>query len=350
MKKYIFLLITLGTLSVTVYAQDSLQVKAFQQSDCGLMEGFIMGAYNENYKGLNDNDFDTIINRLNILLNCKDIQMCRKSDFRFDAWFTLMRIGDIKWTTHRQDILIFLKKFLTEMLSENSFLNKENRNILLTDKGCPFSLSDPTTFPQACYWVVMKLDRESGVKLIEDTWGKIVQDEPFASQLRMDIVHTLSPYYKNNDVQLLLERIEKTNMPDKYRQRIQQMRYKYELLQSKNQLLAWKTITQRGLFETSGYFWIDNISVLKETFTNIDIKIPLDLAVQEKDIKTKYWLTYSACFLINSKYPTKAEASLVKQIDKLVESLKNEKFNFKTGDANEDDYLNDAYQALKTWH
>lgn len=200
------------------------------------------------------------------------------------------------------------------------------------------------------------MDTTFGAELIVNTWEQIKIDEPFSNNLRSDLIRNVKPYYRNSSVQSILERIERTNMSKIDSQRVQELRDKYEFIKSQNQPEAWKKLILRSIIQENkdlyigNQIWIKNIKILKEVFETVDIKVPLELAQIEKDIKIKYWLTYSCCYLENSNYPNKSDERLVKRIHNLISEVEIERANSKNVTTYEIDYLNQEYQTFKQWH
>jgi hypothetical protein len=349
MNKNIILLFMYCILSMTACAQDNSQPKRSGIPECGC--GISFGAYTESYIALNDKDWDTISSKLDIFLNCKDIQVSRAT-YSSDVWFTLMRLKDIEWTTHKADVLNYLSKFVKKILAGDSYLTQSNRNILYDDRGCFYGIGDPMKIPFACYWVILKLDTEYGVTLINDTWQELSANEPFSNNFRNDIINALKDYYKNDKVQLLLEKIEKQKMTKDNIEVIAEIKDKYEVYKINNQPKAWERliVTLPVDLSGSGQIWQKNINNFKEVFGEVDISIPLKLAEQEKNLNKRYWLAYSCCGLVNGNYPNKVDNELIQRIDKLVNEVQKEITPLKKGANGEIDYLNVAYQALKKWH
>lgn len=357
MKKNIFLLALSGILSITACAQDNSQAKRLKVTDCP-MHGIDLGTTGPYYLASTENGIDSMKDKLNILLNCKDIELCRQNNQSRDAWFTLMRIRNIKWTTHKAEILNYLDVFFKQIINEKSYLNKQNRNMLFNDKGCRYNNGDPISIPFACFWATLKIDSVFAVKLIDESWEQIKEDEPFSNEFRSSIIYWLKEYYKNLDVQLLLKKIEQSKMTASDISDIELMMDKFEFFNKQNQLDAWNRFIKRSLTKSSENLftesnmivWMNNMGALKEVFGNVDITIPLKLAEQEKNIRTKYLLAYSCCWLINNMYPNKSDKSLLNRIDKLVNSVNIEIAPLKKGTKEEVDYLKESYQTLKKWH
>lgn len=355
MKKTFYQFLTLTCFSITLFAQDTVQIQPHWGPECGCGPGY--GVYDQRYKALNDKDWQLIINNLDTFLS-KDIQVSRDSAYSYDAYNTLMRIRDIEWTTHKEIILKYLNGFVRKILRGDSYLTQSNRNILYRKDGCSFGIGDPTGIPFDCYWVILKIDVKSGIKLINDTWEEIAVNEPFSNNLRSRIIFQLTEHYKNWDVQLLLNKFKKTKLTPKDSLIIEGMKDKYEFATLNNQLKAWEKLLYRSLSKSTSdimtdqnmWLWMDNMAILKEVFSKVNILIPLELAEKEKDIKLKYSLAFSCCWLINNKYPIKSDENLIKRVDKLVEEVQNQFLTLKKGTHGEIDYLNNAYQALKKWY
>lgn len=228
MKKYIFLFLTTIFLSINACTQDRVSARL----DCG--EGIDIGTYIESYKSFNEKEWSVMADDLNAFLGCKDIQASRDSQYAVVAWFTLMRISDIKWTSHKMEVVDYLNKFVKKILVGDSYLTKSNKNILTNSKGCLFKNGDPMSIPYACYWVTLKIDEKAAVKLINDTWSEISIDEPFSNNLRSNIINELKNHYKSSDVQLLLNKFEQTKMTSNDSTIIQEMKDKYEFRKSQN--------------------------------------------------------------------------------------------------------------------
>ena len=355
MKKYIRLVALLTTLSLTTYAQNDAQIENSTRNPCFVQE-LDFGTYFSEHGVLTENSFDTILTKLNAVLNCKDIQVCREKRLALDAWFTLMRIQDIKWTIHKADILIYLKDWVEQILKGNSYLNQSNKNIFYAVSGCPYVNGDPITLPSSCYAITLRLDTKYGVKMIDDTWRLIIKDEPFENRLRNGVLNLMNIYYKNADVQLLLEKLEKTNIASEDIQKIQEIKFQYRLSQSKNQVEAWEKIilynqdkSSRVLPIEHKEIWQKSVKILEKIFGyDLEVKDPLMLAEREKDFKVKYWLTYICCYLENGNYPKKTNEEVVKRIYKLVGDVQNQNVNNKTKE--DIDYLDEVYQYFKKWH
>ena len=347
----------LTVLSTTAYTQNNtLQIKDSIRNPCFVQE-LDYGTYYDGYRVLTEKSLDTIIIKLDAILNCKDIQLCREKGLASDSWHTLMRIQDIEWTTHKTDIISYLKNWLKQILSGNSYLNGNNKNIFYDKDGCPYVNGDPISLPSSCYAVIMKLDIKVGVKIIEETWDLISKDEPFENQLRGGILNVSNIYYyKSTYVQSLLEKLEKTKIPENEIIRIQEIKFKYELSQSKSQMEAWeKLILQnkaklsKSLFDENKQIWEKNIGTLQLLFGHkLEVKAPLESAEKEKDLAVRYWLAYSTCYIENSNYSNKSDEAIVNRIHKLVNNIQSRNLS-KEINMNID-YLNEAYQLFKKWH
>ena len=343
-------------LSTTAYTQSNTQqIKDSIRNPCFVQE-LDYGTYYDGYRVLTEKSLDTIIIKLDAILNCKDIQLCREKGLASDSWHTLMRIQDIEWTTHKTDIISYLKNWLKQILSGNSYLKGNNKNIFYDKNGCPYTNGHPISLPPSCYGVIMKLDIKDGVKIIEENWTLISKDEPFENRLRGGILNLLNIYYKSPYVQSLLKKLEKTKIPDNEIIKIQEIKFKYELSQSKSQMEAWgKLILQnkaklsKSLFDENKQIWEKNIGKLQQLFGyKLEVKAPLESAEKEKDLAVKYWLAYSTCYIENGNYPNKSDEAIVKRIHKLVSNIQSQNLS-KEINMNID-YLNEAYQLFKKWH
>lgn len=353
MKKYIYLAAILTIVSLTIYGQNDTRIEDKIRNSCPIHE-LDFGTYFDEHRALTENSYDTILTKLNMVSNCKDIQVCREKRLALDAWFTLMRIQDIEWTTHKADILIHLKNWVEQILNGNSYLNQSNKNILYNTNGCPFVSGDPISLPSACYAVILKLDTKYAIKTIDNTWGLIIKDEPFNNRLRNGILNLININYKNTDIQLLLEKLEKTNISKTDIQKIQEIKLKYALSQSKNQAEAWEKIVLFGRSDTakmspieSKEIWDKKFDMLEKVFGyGLEADAPLVAVEKEKDSDVKYWLAYMSCYIENANYPNKSNDTTIKRIDKLVNDVKNQGLGSKEGK----DYLDEAYQIFKKWH
>ena len=107
----------LTVLSTTAYTQsDTQHIKDSIRYPCFVQE-YDYGTYFDSYRVYTEKSLDSIIIRLDALLNCKDIQLCREKRLALDSWNILMRIQDIEWTTHKTDIISYLKNWLKQILS-----------------------------------------------------------------------------------------------------------------------------------------------------------------------------------------------------------------------------------------
>lgn len=357
MKKYILVYLKFICLSMTIYAQDSTQLERRIGPECGC-GGYTLGSYGASYNAFNDKDWDAINSKLEIFISQNDIKISRDYGYSNSTWSMLMRIQDIEWTVHKMDVLDYLDKFVKKILTEKSYLTKVNRNILYDNKGCLFKYGDPISIPFASYWSILKIDTKHGVNLINNTWEIINLNEPFSNKLRSDIIRSLKDYYRDADVQLLLEKIEKASITESDRQIINVMKDKYEFFKSQNEIEAWKKLLFRSATQSTddlmssenSLLWIRNTAILKDVFGEVNLLIPLELAEQEKDAKRKYVLTYSFCWLVNRKYPKKIDEGLIKRLDKLVIDVEQQCLIFKKATNNEVDFLKEAYEIVKKRH
>lgn len=347
MKKFIFLtmVLTISTLSIQAQVDSAIKYPCYVQE-------LDMGTYSDKYSELTEKDFNKIETRLNKLLSIKDIQVLRKTGFTLNCWFTLMRIRDIKWVNRKTDILVFVNSFLKQILENNSFLNAKNKNILYDLEGCPYTAGDPLTFPYACYWVTMEIDAKFATNMLDETWGLISNNEPFSNDLRGALINLLSNYYNDSNVQSFLKKLEKTKLLNNESLRIQEIKFNYELKKSKSQFEAWEKLTSLNKTKLSHELSIENKSVWEKDIRrfegifgyNLEVKPAVELAEQEKDTSTKYWLAYLACYIENGNFPKKSDNALIKRIHKLVSDVQNEAKDIKQN------YLNDAYKIFKEWH
>lgn len=351
MKKNTVLFLIFYVLSSAIYAQDTTPIKHLSGSECGCGDAF--GSYDEGYGVFNDKDWHLIKTKLDTFLSRKNIQESRNLGYSGDAWNILMRMRAIEWTTHKKDAIRYLNQFTKKILVGDSYLNKSNKNILHDSMGCPYTNGDPMRMPYAAYSVVMKLDANEGVKMMDATWGLLAENEPFSNNLRIGLIGLLGNEFKNADIQPFLIKLENTSRLNTEIQKIQEIKLKYALSQSKNQAEAWEKValqnkvnlTKMSYMESMG-IWEKNSESLEMIFGyGLDVSAPLSVAEKEKDSITKYWLAYMCCYIENGNYPNKSNDATTKRIDKLVQAVQNQGFN-KEGK----DYLDEAYQIFKKWH
>ena len=119
---------------------------ATNRPPCFVHEMYGLGYYSHEFESIKKENWATLKNQLELILETKDIGYWRKRDV--SIFFSLMRLKDIEWGDTKNDVEDFLIHFAEQILKGKSFLSSNNRNILYQEDGCSRSLSDPIYLPQ----------------------------------------------------------------------------------------------------------------------------------------------------------------------------------------------------------
>lgn len=312
------------------------------------------GYYRHEFESIKKENWATLKNQLELILETKDVEYWRKRDE--STFFSLMRLKDIEWGDTKNDVEDFLTHFAEQILKGKSFLSSNNRNILYRENGCPLPFSASIYLPQSTCWVLMSMNTEKGAKFIEDIWDTLLIDELYSNEVRFILLHIMSKYYKNEQVQNTLHKIydktAKLSYTDRDISLINKFVNKFEVFKSNNQNKLWEKFISNNsnntnLLMSHSNNWIcyDYLAMIEDIFENPDIEIPLNLAEKTNDIKIKYLLAYCCCGLINRNQLLKRDTSIIKRIDNLVAVI--QKSNLKDTSEVEIDFVDRAYQALK---
>ena len=325
--------------------------------DCDYGKTFNLGFYSGGYDNFNSDSLVVIQQRL-IDYASMDLEILRRNRIDFRQWCFIMRMKDIKWGEKKKAALEFIKTYSENILDEKYFLNKENRNILTGTNGCGYHISDALYLPQNCYWVMLNLDREFFSKSVGERWGLLMKNEPYFNMMRHTLLRYMEPYYKDKNIQNLLEDIHQKygKNPDYLEEDslVKSLIDNYDFSKTKNQKEAWLMLLEKSrpkikdaMSSENLYEWAANIGFIAKIYDDTDIEIPLRMAEKEDNLKVKYALTYCCCNLLNRKFPKKADNRTLQRIDALVKILQKNYPTLKTGQKGEIDFLENTYKALK---
>ncbi len=174
--------------------------------NCGCSKTVTLGYYITEYESLNSDSLALIQEKLTFYssMNLKDI---RNTEGYFYQWCLIMRMKDIQWGSEKEKALEFLKTYSESILKGKSFLNKENRNILLDSKGCYFHITDAIFLPQNCYWVMLDIDKPFFNKSMGDIWDTLLVDEPYFNKVRKFLLSYIEQGFKEKSSQILINKL-----------------------------------------------------------------------------------------------------------------------------------------------
>lgn len=331
--------------------------KLSRNTNCNYGKTFNLGFYSNGYDKLNADSLVVIQQRLTDYASI-DLEILRQNGIDFMQWCLIMRMKDIKWGEKKKTALEFLKTYSENILDEKYFLNKENRNILSDTNGCGYRISDALYLPQNCYWVMLNLDKAFFSKSVGEKWGFLMKNEPYFNVMRQTLLRYIKPYYKDKNIQNLLEDIHQKygKNPDYLKEDslVKSLIDKYDFSRTKTQKEAWLMLLEKSKPKIKAAMssetldeWGANIDFITEIYDDTDIEIPLSMAEKENDLKIKYGLTYCCCGLLNQKFPKKADNRTLQRIDALVKIVQKSYPTLKTGQKWETDFLENTYNVLK---
>ena len=329
MKKSLFLFLTLFIVGVNGCTQDKQIPKNLQENvNCDYGKRPVYGWYNPyDYGKFNSDSFDIIRTRLDKYSKMSLNEL--RQGYDSYLYSLIMRSKDIKWGNKQEIILAYLHNYANTILDGKSYLNKENRNILLDERGCGLFMEDVLFVPIDCYWVILRIDKSFFSKSLLEIWGKILIDEPYSNIMRQFLLREIEQNHKDKNIQVLIENLHRKYKSQKLfpneSKLIQDLIDKNIVAKTKSQSEVWAELVKKSkllnyevMSEKNQDLWIENRGYMVNTFDDCKVEIPLRMAEKESDLKTKYYLTYCCCCLINGKYPEKVDARVIQRIDKLV--------------------------------
>jgi hypothetical protein len=358
MKKSLFLFLTLFIVGLNGCTQDKTTPTNLKENvNCDYGKRPHYGWYDSDYYSkFNSDSFDIIRTRLDKYSKMSLNEL--RQGYDYYLYSLIMRSKDINWGDKQEIILAYLHNYAKTILDGKSYLNKENRNVLFDERGCGFHMEDALFVPQDCYWAILGIDKAFFSKSLSEIWGKLLIDELYSNQMRQFLLREIEKNHKDKEIQVLIE-----NLHHKYKSQklfpnesklIQDLIDKKIVAKTKSQSEVWADLVKKSklynyevLSQKNQDLWIENINYMIDIFDNCKVETPLNMAENERDFKTKYYLTYCSCCLINQKQPKKVDAKLIQRIDKLVLEINKKYASFNKEKKIEYGILNMTYKAMK---